>query len=125
MAIGLTILSTFGLCFYLKLPYYDLHSIMPFLILGIGIDDTLVVIQVGSTCGSVRGDVPRSFVANVSDLSFSTEPGERDFGGRGVHARGEGRPGAQAVRRVHHDHDAHGHLRVLHGRDDREWNFSH
>ncbi|CAG0883646.1 unnamed protein product, partial [Darwinula stevensoni] len=45
LAIGLTILSTFGLCFYLGLPYYDLHSIMPFLILGIGIDDTLVVVQ--------------------------------------------------------------------------------
>ncbi|CAG0894338.1 unnamed protein product [Darwinula stevensoni] len=45
LAIGMTIVSATGLCLFLGIPYFELHNIMPFLILGIGIDDTLVIFQ--------------------------------------------------------------------------------
>ncbi|CAG0883652.1 unnamed protein product [Darwinula stevensoni] len=45
MSIGMTILSAFGVCLYVGLLPAELHNLMPFLILGIGIDDTLVIIQ--------------------------------------------------------------------------------
>ncbi|CAG0897763.1 unnamed protein product [Darwinula stevensoni] len=44
-SIILTVLSAIGLCLYLGILPGELHNLMPFLILGIGIDDTLVIVQ--------------------------------------------------------------------------------
>jgi Niemann-Pick C1 protein len=45
ICVGMGIMSTYGLCGALGLPYTNMNSIMPFLLLGIGIDDMFVIIQ--------------------------------------------------------------------------------
>ncbi|CAG0903247.1 unnamed protein product [Darwinula stevensoni] len=45
LCIGLTIVSAAGLCLYIGYIPTEIHNLMPFLILGIGIDDSLVIIQ--------------------------------------------------------------------------------
>ncbi|XP_063971830.1 protein patched homolog 1-like isoform X2 [Diachasmimorpha longicaudata] len=42
---GQAILSAYGVCFYLGYSYGPLHPILPFLLLGIGVDDMFVIIQ--------------------------------------------------------------------------------
>ena len=44
--IGLAIGSSFGLSFYIGLFYADMHPIIPFMLLGIGVDDMFVIVQV-------------------------------------------------------------------------------
>uniref|UniRef100_A0A0P5P9V2 Patched domain-containing protein n=1 Tax=Daphnia magna TaxID=35525 RepID=A0A0P5P9V2_9CRUS len=39
------ILASYGLCFYLGVQYGPIHPIIPFLLLGIGVDDMFVIIQ--------------------------------------------------------------------------------
>ncbi|CAG0902809.1 unnamed protein product [Darwinula stevensoni] len=46
LCIGLTIVSAAGLCLSIGYIPTEIHNLMPFLILGIGIDDSLVIIQV-------------------------------------------------------------------------------
>ncbi|CAD5111994.1 DgyrCDS1247 [Dimorphilus gyrociliatus] len=43
--IGLAIGISFGFCSYIRLFYGPLHSVLPFLLLGIGVDDMFVIIQ--------------------------------------------------------------------------------
>lgn len=45
MAVGMGIGSAYGFCSYIGLDYTGLHSILPFLLLGIGIDDMFVIVQ--------------------------------------------------------------------------------
>lgn len=45
VVIGLAIFASFGLCFYLQLFFADMHPIIPFLLLGIGVDDMFVIVQ--------------------------------------------------------------------------------
>ncbi|TRY77454.1 hypothetical protein TCAL_08010 [Tigriopus californicus] len=45
MAVGMGIGSAYGFCSYVGLDYTGLHSILPFLLLGIGIDDMFVIVQ--------------------------------------------------------------------------------
>ncbi|XP_011308362.1 patched domain-containing protein 3 isoform X2 [Fopius arisanus] len=42
---GQAILSAYGVCFYLGFSYGPVHPILPFLLLGIGVDDMFVIIQ--------------------------------------------------------------------------------
>ena len=44
--VGQAILASYGLCFYLGVAYGPIHPIIPFLLLGIGVDDMFVIIQV-------------------------------------------------------------------------------
>jgi Niemann-Pick C1 protein len=44
--IGLALAASFGLCFYMQIFYADMHPIIPFLLLGIGVDDMFVIVQV-------------------------------------------------------------------------------
>lgn len=44
--VGQAILASYGLCFYLGVLYGPVHPIIPFLMLGIGVDDMFVIIQV-------------------------------------------------------------------------------
>jgi hypothetical protein len=46
-AIGLAIVASYGLCFYLGVVYGLVHPMIPFLVLGIGVDDMFVIINVG------------------------------------------------------------------------------
>jgi hypothetical protein len=46
-SIGLATLAAYGLGFYLGVVYGLLHPIIPFLMLGIGVDDMFVIINVG------------------------------------------------------------------------------
>ncbi|KAK0090682.1 hypothetical protein PV325_008019 [Microctonus aethiopoides] len=43
--VGQAILSSYGICFYLGFTYGHIHPILPFLLLGIGVDDMFVIIQ--------------------------------------------------------------------------------
>ena len=38
--------ASFGLCFYMGLFYADMHPMIPFLMLGIGVDDMFVIVKV-------------------------------------------------------------------------------
>jgi len=44
--IGLALGASFGLCFYMQIFFADMHPIIPFLLLGIGVDDMFVIVQV-------------------------------------------------------------------------------
>jgi len=46
-SIGLATLAAYGVGFYLGVVYGILHPIIPFLILGIGVDDMFVIVNVG------------------------------------------------------------------------------
>ncbi|XP_076245732.1 patched domain-containing protein 3 isoform X2 [Calliopsis andreniformis] len=43
--VGQAILSSYGICFYLGYAYGPIHSILPFLLLGIGVDNMFVIMQ--------------------------------------------------------------------------------
>ena len=47
LVIGLALGASFGLCFYMQIFFADMHPIIPFLLLGIGVDDMFVIVQVG------------------------------------------------------------------------------
>ncbi|XP_065576700.1 patched domain-containing protein 3-like isoform X2 [Artemia franciscana] len=43
--VGQAILSSYGICFFVGLMYGPVHPVLPFLLLGIGVDDMFVIIQ--------------------------------------------------------------------------------
>lgn len=43
--VGQAILSSYGLCYYFGYSYGPIHSILPFLLLGIGVDNMFVIMQ--------------------------------------------------------------------------------
>nr|XP_012227308.1 PREDICTED: patched domain-containing protein 3-like [Linepithema humile] len=43
--VGQALLSSYGLCFYMGFMYGPVHAILPFLLLGIGVDDMFVIMQ--------------------------------------------------------------------------------
>ncbi|XP_034935423.1 NPC intracellular cholesterol transporter 1-like [Chelonus insularis] len=43
--VGQAILSSYGVCFYMGYSYGPIHPVLPFLLLGIGVDDMFVIIQ--------------------------------------------------------------------------------
>lgn len=43
--VGQAILSSYGVCYYLGYSYGPIHSILPFLLLGIGVDNMFVIMQ--------------------------------------------------------------------------------
>ena len=45
MVIALSLGASFGFCFYLGIFFADMHPIIPFLLLGIGVDDMYVIVQ--------------------------------------------------------------------------------
>lgn len=45
LVIGLSIGASFGLCFFMGIFYADMHPIIPFLLMGIGVDDMFVIVQ--------------------------------------------------------------------------------
>ena len=44
--IGLSFGASFGLCFFMGIFYADMHPIIPFVLMGIGVDDMFVIVQV-------------------------------------------------------------------------------
>ncbi len=46
VVIALALGASFGFCFYLGIFFADMHPIIPFLLLGIGVDDMYVIVQV-------------------------------------------------------------------------------
>lgn len=43
--VGQAILSSYGVCYYMGFLYGPVHQILPFLLLGIGVDDMFVIMQ--------------------------------------------------------------------------------
>jgi len=56
VCIGLTILFTYGFCSAIGLFFSPMHSLIPFLILGLGIDDMFVIMQCYDNLGDERED---------------------------------------------------------------------
>jgi Niemann-Pick C1 protein len=46
MVIALSLGASFGFCFYMGIYFADMHPVIPFLLLGIGVDDMYVIVQV-------------------------------------------------------------------------------
>lgn len=44
-AVGLGLVTAYGLCVLLGFMYTQLHTVLPFLLLGIGVDDMFVIVQ--------------------------------------------------------------------------------
>jgi hypothetical protein len=44
--IGFAMTASFGMCFYMGFFFTEMHPIIPFLLLGIGVDDMFVIVQV-------------------------------------------------------------------------------
>ena len=43
--IALSLSTSFGFCFYIGIFFADMHPVIPFLLLGIGVDDLYVIVQ--------------------------------------------------------------------------------
>jgi len=43
--VGQAILSSYGVCYYMGFFYGPVHPILPFLLLGIGVDDMFIIMQ--------------------------------------------------------------------------------
>ncbi|XP_046405752.1 patched domain-containing protein 3-like [Ischnura elegans] len=58
--VGQSIFASYGLCFYLNFFYGPIHPILPFLLLGIGVDDMFVIVQAldNLSVAEKRLDVP-------------------------------------------------------------------
>jgi predicted RND superfamily exporter protein len=44
--VGQSILASYGLCFYMGFFWGPIHPILPFLLLGVGVDNSFVIMQV-------------------------------------------------------------------------------
>ena len=62
-SVGMAILVSFGLCAALGVFYGPVHSILPFLLLGIGIDDMFVITQCYSNLS--KEDLKRSLPIQI------------------------------------------------------------
>ena len=47
LVIAMSVIASFGLAFYMNIFFADMHPMIPFLILGIGVDDMFVIAEVG------------------------------------------------------------------------------
>jgi len=65
LVIGLALGASFGLCFYLGISFNDICPIIPFLLLGIGVDDMFVIVQCLDNLKSVEGQTQEDRVANA------------------------------------------------------------
>ena len=45
LVIVLSLGASFGFCFYMGIFFADMHPVIPFLLLGIGVDDMYVIVQ--------------------------------------------------------------------------------
>ncbi|XP_040572167.1 patched domain-containing protein 3 isoform X2 [Lepeophtheirus salmonis] len=58
MVIGMAIGSSFGLGFHIGIIYADLHPIIPFLLLGIGVDDLFIIIKSTDNLSQKEKELP-------------------------------------------------------------------
>ena len=43
--VGLSICAGYGIAFYMGYKFSDMHAVIPFLILGLGVDDMFVIVN--------------------------------------------------------------------------------
>ena len=58
MVIGLALGVSFGFCFYMGIFFADMHPVIPFLLLGIGVDDMYVIVQAVDTLVKEEKNLP-------------------------------------------------------------------
>ncbi len=56
--IGLSLFSSYGVCFAFGVFYADMHPIIPFLLMGIGVDDMFVIVQSLENMSAVERAMP-------------------------------------------------------------------
>lgn len=65
LVIGLALGASFGFCFYLGISFNDICPIIPFLLLGIGVDDMFVIVQCLDNLEDTDNDTPEEKVAKA------------------------------------------------------------
>lgn len=55
--IGQAIFASYGLCFYMGFFWGPLHPVLPFLLLGIGVDNIFVIMQVSKGYLFIQSDL--------------------------------------------------------------------
>ena len=56
--IAMSLGASFGFCFYLDLFFADMHPTIPFLLLGIGVDDIYVIVQAVDNLSKEERNLP-------------------------------------------------------------------
>ncbi|XP_067122461.1 patched domain-containing protein 3-like [Centruroides vittatus] len=70
ISVGLAIFSSVGVTFYIGIPFIDLATAIPFLLLGIGLDDTFVVLAAWKRTNPNKKTEER-LASTLSDVSVS------------------------------------------------------
>lgn len=65
--VGQAILSSYGVCYYMGFLYGPIHPILPFLLLGIGVDDMFIIMQSLETTSDTEKslDVPTRIAKSI------------------------------------------------------------
>jgi len=65
--VGQAILSAYGICYYMGFFYGSVHPILPFLLLGIGVDDMFIIMQNLETMSEVDKslDIPSRIAKSI------------------------------------------------------------
>lgn len=65
--LGQAILSSYGLCYYMGFFYGPVHPILPFLLLGIGVDDMFIIMQSLETISETEKslDIPARIAKSI------------------------------------------------------------
>lgn len=65
--VGQALLSSYGLCFYMGFFYGSVHPILPFLLLGIGVDDMFIIMQSLETTSETEKslDIPNRIAKSI------------------------------------------------------------
>ena len=59
LVIVLSLAASFGFCFYCGIFFtMDMHSVIPFLLLGIGVDDMYVIVQAVDNLAQTEKNIP-------------------------------------------------------------------
>ena len=64
---ALALITSYGLCSYLDLFFSPLHNFIPFLLLGLGVDDMFVVARAYDVCTSDSSDASAANSVIVGD----------------------------------------------------------
>ncbi|XP_011861607.1 PREDICTED: patched domain-containing protein 3-like isoform X1 [Vollenhovia emeryi] len=71
--VGQAILSSYGLCYYMGFFYGPVHPILPFLLLGIGVDDMFIIMQSLETTSETEKslDIPARIAKSIQVSGMS------------------------------------------------------
>ena len=105
--IGLSMFGSFGLCFYFGFFYTDMTPIVPFLLLGLGVDNMFVMVQVNTTLHSMK-KMNSQQICQMELQHHYAVPREPVRVSEAAAGERKGRLRHEARGRLHHGHLRHG-----------------